>query len=141
MNTEVNATGFVGRELYDHKGSKLNRECIRVYTNDLRAEDNAHHKYVIDVEKPALTSDQVTEVVERCELNFQNGGLAEVGPNGITEQALLAVVLDRLRSFNDGPYRSRENSVAITKIEEALMWMQKRADDRARRGVEGVRAV
>jgi hypothetical protein len=75
----------------------------------------------------------------RVILNFQNGGLKEVGANGITDQALLAIVLDRLRSFNDGQFRCRENSVAITKIEEALMWMEKRANDRSRRGVEGER--
>lgn len=124
-----------------------------VKTADLRAEDNAHHKYVIEAWTPAYEDDGSSsanprldgsygmprEIVERCEINFQNGGLKEVGPNGITDQALLAVVLDRLRSFNDGQFRSRENSVMITKLEEALMWGEKRGNDRARRGVEGER--
>lgn len=135
----INNEGFVGRRLYDHGVTKLNRESIVVETADLRGEDNAHHKYTIDVIRFGQTGDTPDELVERCTLNFQNGGLAEVGPNGITEQALLAVVLDRLRSFNDGPYRCRENSMMITKIEEALMWSGKRAADRAMRGVEGRR--
>lgn len=125
------------RELFDHKVTKLNRENIVVETADPRGPDNAHHKYSISVLKPL--NEYGGEIVERCLINFQNGGLAEVGPNGITEQALLAVVLDRLRSFNEGQYRCRENSMMITKIEEALMWSGKRAADRASRGVEGQR--
>lgn len=139
QENQVNTEGFIGRELFDHKGNKFNRECVRVSTADLRASDNAHHKYVIEVIKPAYTSDETEELVEVCEINFQNGGLREVGANGITDQALLAITLDRLRSFNEGQFRCRENSVAITKIEEALMWMEKRGNDRARRGVEGER--
>jgi len=142
-DNKVNTEGFIGRELFDHKTSKLNRECIDVVTADLRSSDNAHHKYKVIV-KPFIQcrseNDGVDESpVEICELNFQNGGLREVGANGITEQALIAVVLDRLRSFNDGQFRCRENSVAITKFEEGLMWLEKRANDRAARGVEGAR--
>lgn len=136
---KVNTEGFIGRELFDHKNNKFNRECVRVTTADLRASDNAHHKYVIDVIERAQTSDGVDKIVKICALDFQNGGLKEVGANGITDQALLAVVLDRLRSFNDGQFRCRENSIAITYLEEALMWMEKRSNDRARRGVEGER--
>lgn len=131
----------IGRELHDHKCSKLNRENIRVKTVDERNADGAHHKYLIEVFTSKLTSDGVESVIETCAVNFQNGGLADVGPNGITEQALLAIVLDRLRGFQTGPYSSRENSIMITKLEEALMWSEKRANDRARRGVEGVRTA
>jgi hypothetical protein len=31
----------------------------------------------------------------------------------------------------------RENSVTITKLDEALMWQKKRTEDRVSRGVEG----
>lgn len=48
------------------------------------------------------------------------------GLNGISDEALIAIVIDRLIGFNSGPYRSRDNSLAITKLEEALIWMQKR---------------
>lgn len=135
----INTTGFVGRELYDHKNNKFNRECVEVKTADERANDNAHHKYTISVWQHAQSDAETSVLKEAVTLNFQNGGLREVGPNGITDQALLAIVLDRLRSFNDGQYRCRENSIAVTKIEEALLWMKKRSNDRARRGVEGRR--
>lgn len=138
MSTEekqvpVNDKGFKGRKLTDHRNNKFNRECIEVVTNDERASDNAHHSYAIAV------FDGSNQQVEQCILNFQNGGLKEVGANGITDQALIAIVLDRIRSFNDGQFRCRENSMVITKLEEAMLWMEKRSNDRARRGVEGER--
>lgn len=129
----------IGREIFDHKNNKYNREHITVRTGDYRSSDNANHKYVILVYANPLSDGVQPGPIAQCEINFQNGGLKEVGPNGITDQALLAVVLDRLRSFNDGPYRSRENSMMITKLEEVLMWGEKRGNDRARRGVEGER--
>lgn len=132
-------SGYVGRELTDHKNNKFNRECINVVTSDLREPDNAHHKYKIFVNRDGKDSEAPRVTVHEVELEFQTGGLKEVGPNGITDQALIAIVLDRLRSFNDGPFRSRENSMMITKLEEALMWGEKRGNDRSRRNVEGER--
>lgn len=136
----ANVMGFIGREIFDHKNNKFNRENIVVKTADLRASDNAHHKYTIEVYGDPSGGVQPQWAVLHSELiEFQNGGLKEVGPNGITDQALIAIVLDRLRSFNDGQYRCRENSMMITKLEEALMWGEKRGNDRARRNVEGER--
>lgn len=70
-------------------------------------------------------------------LRFQAGPIGEVGHNGITSEALLAVVLDRTRRFQRGRYQCRENALAITKLEEALMWLSRRTRDRLARGVEG----
>lgn len=134
-----NVTGFENRPLFDHKNNAFNRKCIDVHTADERASDNAHHKYKIVVTAWTKDSELGASPAEVCELNFQNGGLQEVGANGITDQALIAIVLDRMRSFNDGQFRCRENSMIITKLEEAMMWMEKRGNDRARRGVEGER--
>lgn len=130
------------RALYDHKVNKFNRENVVVFTTDERAPDNANHHYRIEVYKAGANENPKSiqaELIAYCDIHFQDGGLKEVGPNGITDQALLAIVLDRWRGFNDGLYRCRENSVAITKLEEALLWNAKRANDRAMRGVEGER--
>jgi len=75
------------------------------------------------------------------EIRFQNGPIGEHGVNGVTQEILLAVVIDRLRSFQAGPFSSRENALALTKCEEALHWLQQRTIDRMRRGVEGKTAV
>lgn len=68
---------------------------------------------------------------------FQNGPIKEAGLNGITHEALLAILIDRLRSFDSGPFRSRANSIALTKLEEALFWLHSRTRERLARGVEG----
>lgn len=68
---------------------------------------------------------------------FQNGPIPEVGVNGVTQEVLLAIVADRLRSFQAGPFASRENALALTKIEEAMHWLHQRTISRMRRGVEG----
>ena len=68
---------------------------------------------------------------------FQNGPIAGAGVNGITQEVLLAIVADRLRLFQAGPYACRENACAFTKIEEAQHWLQQRTIARMRRRVKG----
>ena len=49
------------------------------------------------------------------EIRFQNGPIAEAGVNGLTHEALLAVLEDRLVGFQSGPYhhgRQRRSSVS-----------------------------
>lgn len=46
-------------------------------------------------------------------------------------------VIDRLRSFQAGPFSCRENAIALTHFEEGLMWLQRRTVARIKRGVEG----
>lgn len=77
---------------------------------------------------------------EHATVLFQNGPIKEAGVNGLTQEALLAIVIDRLRSFQAGPFSSRYNALALTKCEEALMWLQKRTLERIARGVEGTHA-
>lgn len=70
-------------------------------------------------------------------INFQNGPIQENGVNGVQNEDLLAIVIHRLQGFQSGNYYSRYNAIALTKIEEALMWLEKRTADRKARGVEG----
>jgi hypothetical protein len=68
---------------------------------------------------------------------FQNGPIGEVGTNGVTHEVLLAIIADRLRSFQKGPFCCKANACALTHIEEAQHWLQQRTIERMRRGVEG----
>lgn len=73
-----------------------------------------------------------------AEIQFQHGPRLEEGSiSGVLDSDLLEMVRDRLKDFNKGEYATRENACAITHIEEALMWLNKRAEDRAERGVLG----
>ena len=56
--------------------------------------------------------------------------------NGTTIEEMLRVSIERLQDLN-GRFPCRENSIAITKIQEALMWLNARTTDREKRGVEG----
>ena len=47
------------------------------------------------------------------------------------------MVVERLECFQRSPYACRENAIAITKLEEALLWLRKRTEGRVQRGVEG----
>lgn len=63
--------------------------------------------------------------------------IAEHGVNGITNEALIAIVIDRLQGAQQGPFKCRENALAITELESASFWLAKRTLDRMTRGVEG----
>ena len=75
------------------------------------------------------------------DIQFQNGSIAEAGVNGLTQEALIAICIDRLRSFQAGPYACRENALALTKLEEAQHWLLHRTRARMNRGVEGTHEV
>lgn len=72
------------------------------------------------------------------EIKFQHGPRDQPGSQpGVTDDAILAVLIDRLRGFQDGPFACRENALRLTKLEEALHWGKSRADSRHRQGVLG----
>lgn len=71
-------------------------------------------------------------------IQFQKGPRNEEDSiRGVLDGDLLEIVRDRLKSFQAGEYSTRENAIALTHIEEALLWMNKRVEDRAARGVLG----
>lgn len=117
-------------QLTDHQINEFNSDNVVVTRYDEEpGPGGAHHQYAIYIH-----GDKHPPVVV---INFQNGPAKEVGVNGVSEEALLAIVLDRLRGFQRGPFSTRENACAITKFEEGLHWLMTRAIDRQRRGVEG----
>ena len=56
--------------------------------------------------------------------------------NGTTVEEMLRVSIERLQDLN-GRFSCRENSIALTKMQEALMWLNERTREREKRGVEG----
>ncbi len=56
--------------------------------------------------------------------------------DGTTNEEVLAVLIDRLQYLNK-LMPCKENAVALTHIETALLWLNKRTADRVKRGVEG----
>ena len=75
---------------------------------------------------------------ETClRLCFQNGPIKEVGVNGVTHEALLAILIDRMESFQAGEYKNQDNAEALTALNVALACLQERTKRRIARGVEG----
>lgn len=74
-------------------------------------------------------------------IDWQDGPLAVDGerrePNGAFVEDVIAAALGRIQHYNSTEFACSENSLAITKLEEALHWLQHRTADREARGVEG----
>lgn len=72
-------------------------------------------------------------------LSFQNGPIAVDGNgvNGITHEALIAVLQDRLKGFQAGQYANPYNQQALDHLDEAQAFLQLRTKERMARGVEG----
>lgn len=115
------------RELTDHKVNGLN-EALKIEVVDEPGHGGASHVYDVT---------PTTGNAKGLRIEFQNGPLGENPPNGLSIEALLAICCDRLRGFQSGKFANRENALALTKIEEATMWLHKRTRDRVARGVEG----
>ena len=113
-----------------HKGSDAN-DNIKLEAVDDIGPGNANHKYRAEW-------DAGGGYMGAQGINMQKGAIKEVGRDGITDEVLLAIVLDRLRGFQAGPFSCRENALAITNIEQGMHWMNARTKDRMARGVEGV---
>lgn len=108
-----------------HDGHGLN-ESIEIQTDEAD-QSGAPHNYNAFI--------GVTRVAA---VQFQKGPRHVEGSTpGITEAALIAVLIDRLRGCQAGPYSCRENAIQLTKLEEVLHWTKARADARAKRGVLG----
>jgi hypothetical protein len=67
---------------------------------------------------------------------IQSGPPKEVGVNGCRVETILEVVRSIVHGLNC-KVSCRENEEALTKIGETIEWLEKRAKDRKRRGVEG----
>lgn len=70
------------------------------------------------------------------DVKFQVGGTATTEKNGAFIEDLLIVAYAKLNEYNQG-LPSRENSLALTKIEEAILWLTARKAEREYRNVYG----
>ena len=86
-------------------------------------------------------NDPTINIKELSSVNFQEGPIKECGVNGVCNEDLIAMVICRLEHFQKGQFACRENALAITKLEEALLWLRKRTMGREQRGVEGTNKI
>lgn len=125
------------RTIDDHKVNPAN-DTLTITVTDEPGAGGANHCYVVSgfTSRPSDPGEHNISY-----LNFQNGPINEEGVNGITHEVLLAIVIDRLKSFQAGKFSSRENALALTHIQEANHWLLERTRIRMARGVEGTHTV
>lgn len=77
-------------------------------------------------------------------IDWQDGPLGRgedrTEPNGAFVETVIVAVVQRIEDYNNTQFRCRENSLAITHLEEALHWLQSRTSRREAAGVEGTHA-
>lgn len=108
------------------KTNKLNR----VFRRSDIGPGGAYHDYRI------CKADSIDEVI--CEIHFQKGPRnVEGSRHGVIDEDLLEIVRDRMKSFQAGEFATPDNAKALEHIEIALMYLNKRKEDRAERNVLG----
>lgn len=103
----------------DHNGLAVNAISRLADGTDVAG----HHYQVL------VGSEQVT-------IDFQRGPVKDNGVNGLTNEALLAILINRTHHL-DGKFPCKENKEALFHMESALSWLNQRTAARLQQGVEG----
>ncbi len=92
------------------------------------------HKYALaHHEGPGV---EVIQFIEKQPKALGAMGDLETACQGTTNEEVLRMLIDRMQSLQ-AKFPCRENAIVVTKLEESLMWLEKRTADRKARGVEG----
>lgn len=115
------------RKITSHVGNDLNN-VIAIHAIDKPGAGGACHIYELDL---------TAGICPRTRIKFQTGPIKEAGFNGLSNEALLAVVIDRLQGFQAGPFACQDNADALTYLEGGMGRLLKRTQTRTNQGVEG----
>lgn len=102
------------------------------------------HLYELDMFESTPESNQRIQFIEKVpvkEIKYLEGTALDPTAlitlnNGTTNEEVLTMLIDRMQYLQE-KFPCRENALVITKLEESLMWLNKRTEDRKKRGVEG----
>lgn len=81
------------------------------------------------------------------DISWQNGPLGRVedgsriAPNGAFVETVISAVVAKIEHYQSTKFKCRENAIALTHLETALLWLNKRTMDRENRKVEGTHTV
>ena len=133
MNEEGNLAE--GEPNTDSRYSELvdgSHKYTDVYCRPKLGPGGAHHFYEVR---------RKNGPVVMMRFSFQNGPIKEAGVNGVMNEDLLAIVIDRLKGFQAGKYACKENAAALEDVEDALEVLKDRTKERESRGVEGTHKI
>lgn len=109
------------REKYPEKFNELGSMDYKWFEENIRPNYNIYVRHDVD----SISFNMLTKPVS------EGGDL-----NRCQWSDVVTMGLEMLKYFND-KFPCRENALTITKLEEALMWNEKRTQDRIKRNVEG----
>ena len=92
------------------------------------------HKYELSGFEKAENTQEI-QFIEKAPIAKGSTELATLN-DGTTNEEILEVLIDRMK-YLQGKFPCRENAIVITKLQESLMWLEKRTADRKKRNVEG----
>jgi hypothetical protein len=122
------------RKITGHETNPVN-EAISI-TADERDAENGNTSHVYGVTWLDPDGDRVG-----VEVLFQNGPIKEHGVNGVTNEVLLAILIDRFQGFQTSKWACEENERTLYHLVEALGAQIERTKGREKRGVEGTHEV
>lgn len=93
------------------------------------------HRYELANFENKEAKGQEIQFIQKEPVSTGLGELKTVN-DGTTNEEVLEMLIDRCGHLHK-KFPSRETALAITKMEEALLWLEKRTNDRKKRGVEG----
>lgn len=133
------------REITGHRVNGCN-DSLKIEVLDEPGSGGANHLYNISgfdtkTNKSCPFVARYGKSADHSTVLFQNGPIPENGTNGITHEVLLAILADRLESFQRGPYACAENHEALNHVRAAQGVLQRRTLERMARGVEGTQTV
>ena len=112
-----------------------------VFVLNEKGNGGAFHDYVIeggDKYNQGEVDPKLKEPEFCLRIEFQDGPRKlDDSRHGVLDTDLLEIVRHRVLCFQKGDFATRENAIALTHIEEALLWMNKRVEDRIERNVLG----
>lgn len=98
----------------------FNRKCEITASNHSENKGGGrHHYHVRCVDERGIYETNI---------DFQHGALTTVGFNGLFSVAFLAILIDHLKSFQEGEFSTPEAAIAITDLEKDMWALCARAD-------------
>lgn len=97
------------------------------------------HRYALQNFEKGDQAGQILQFIEKERRSIDSDELVTVN-DGTTNEEVLRVLIDRMQTMN-AKLPNRETSIAITHLEDALLRLEKRTNDRKARGVEGTMAA
>jgi len=129
------------REITDYIAEPLKNDLM-ILALDAPGKSGANMLYrITGFDSETNSARPINEPFKHTTILFQNGSPDAFGTNGVTNEALLAIVADRLHGFQRGAYACGENGDALAHIRLALDCLKRRTRDRMQRGVEGTYAA